>query len=227
MDDIEQLFLRVGIGDASLVAEMLRYRPELARAPDASGLSVLRFARYMREDRVLDLLIDAGPPLDVFEAAALDRAAQVRELLAQDASLALAYDADGSTPVHVAAASDAPAVIRALLDAGALVDTLSGDGQSRTPLHSGVAAGAPAACRELLRAGADPNARLADGATPLMAAAAGNRRELVEMLIARNANVEWRDHAGRTAADVAAAAGYVALAARLRVGEWVVDRRTV
>jgi ankyrin repeat protein len=57
-----------------------------------------------------------------------------------------------------------------------------------------------------------------------MLAAASNLREVVEMLIARNADVESRDADGRAASDWAAAAGHLALAARLRVGERVVHR---
>jgi hypothetical protein len=56
-----------------------------------------------------------------------------------------------------------------------------------------------------------------------MLAAVTNWLELTDALIVRNATLELRDAAGYTAADIAAAAGHIELAARLRVGEWSID----
>jgi ankyrin repeat protein len=225
VDDVAELFLRVGTGDVSAVARMLRFRPELARAEDAAGLNVMQFARYMREQAILSLLIDAGPPLDVFDAAALDRCDDLRALLELDPMAAQRRRPDGRTALHAAAANGCPDAARLLLDACAAVDVLTSDGTAITPLHAAVTNGSVEACRVLLRSGADPNARQRGGVTPLMLAAAANHREIVEMLIARNANVEWRDSAGQTAAGHAARAGHLELAARLRLGERVVDRQ--
>ena len=122
-------------------------------------------------------------------------------------------------------ASRAEALSDALLAAGTPVDTVTGDGSSTTPLHTAVIHGAVDVCRLLLRSGADPNARRRGRETPLMLAGRHGSREVVEMLIARNANCEWRDGRGLIAADFAAEAGHVELAARLRLGERVVNRR--
>lgn len=224
MDDIAELFLRVGQGDAVRAREIVRFRPELARACDAHGLSVLQFARYMGEQAIFDALIAAGPPLSIFEAASLDRVDRVSELLASDRGLHRIFDSDGQSPLHLAAAAAANGAIRVLLNAGAAVDLHAQTPERETALHVAARRRHADTCRLLLRSGADPNARRADGATPLMIAAAQNERELVEMLVARNANVEARDSAGRTAVDVAAAAGNPELAARLRLQERVIDR---
>jgi ankyrin repeat protein len=225
VDDIFELFQLVGLGDAAAVREMLRFRPELARARDASSLSVMQFARYMGEDAIMEMVIEAGPPLDVFDAGALDRTDRLRELLAADPSPARAHGADGLTALHAAAAFDAARAISLLLAAGAPIEARTRDTSSMTPLHLAAAKGRLAACRLLLRHGADPNATAAGGVTPLMLAAETNLRDLAEILIARNSHVEARDAAGRAAAAAAAAAGHAELAARLRLGERVVDRR--
>jgi ankyrin repeat protein len=224
MDDTAELFLRIGLGDAASVAEMLRYRPELARARDGSGLGVLQFARYMREDAILAMLIERGPALDVFEAAALDRSADIRTLVRRGPALITAPNSDGWSPLHVAARHDAANAASELLAAGASVDLLSADRARSTPLHVAVESGAEETCRLLLRGGADPNALRRGRETPLMLAAGTGGRAVAEMLIARNANTEWRDEQGRTAADHASAGGHLALAARLRLGERVIDR---
>jgi ankyrin repeat protein len=226
VDDIAELFQKVGVGDATRVAEMVRFRPELARARDATSLSILQFARYVGQWAVLELLIEAGPSLDVFDAAALDRADLVRALLSADGELAKAYSDDGFTALHFAAYFGALGAIPALLDAGARIEAVTKNFLTNMPLHAAAAGGRMEACRLLLRAGADPNARQHGGFTTLMTAAFNNNRELVEMLVARNVDVDLRNDEGRTAADIAASVGNMELAARLRLGETFVDRAT-
>jgi ankyrin repeat protein len=225
-DDIAEVFRKAGTGDGAGVAEILRFRPELARCRDAAGLSMLRFARYMRHDAVLRLLVDSGPPLDIFDAAAIDDGARIEALLRDDKSLAQASGDDGLAPLHVAAACGSEGVIALLLRARAGIESRTADGRDQTALHAAVGPRQAGAVRALLRLGADPNAARRGGETPLMMAAAANDREILEMLVAHNANVELRDAQGRTAADVAVAHGHRELAARLRLGERVVDRRS-
>jgi ankyrin repeat protein len=223
MDDVSELFREAGAGHAASVERILRFRPELARAHNDDGLSILAFARYMKRPGILDMLIDAGPPLDIFDAASIDRSAVLRALIEHDPSLPRAWSPAGETPLHIAAYFGAVSCIELLAHAGAHLDTPSRDANARTPLHAATAGGHIDACRALLRAGADPNARDAGGLTPLMLAAAANWLELTDALIARNATLELRDAGGHTAADIAATAGHIELAARLRVGEWSID----
>lgn len=226
-DDIAELFRETGRGGIAAVQRMLHFRPQLARARDGAGLSILPFARYMRQDAILQLLLDAGPLLDIFEAAAMNRDDEISELLSRDPALAAACGSHGATALHDAAAHGSTLAIPVLLAAGALIDAVSRDGRAATALHAAAASGGVEACRLLLRAGADPNARRADGMSPLMIAAAANDRELAELLVARNANVDLRhEHDGATAADIAVLAGNLALAARLRLDARFIDRRT-
>ncbi len=225
MDDIAELFRYVGQGNAAAVAEMLRYRPELARARDQSTLSVLQFARYMGQGDILELLIALDPPLDIFEAAIIERVETVRALLAHDRSLATAYSADGFTALHFASYFGSTGAIEALLEGGAQIEAVTHNFLTNMPLHAAAAGGRIEACRLLLRSGADPNAKQHGGFTPLMAAAFQNDRALVELLVARNANVDLRNDEGKTAADVGAGLGNMEIAARLRLGERIIDRQ--
>jgi ankyrin repeat protein len=225
VDDIAELFRHVGQGNRDAIAEMLRYRPDLARARDTSTLSVLSFAKYMGQDDVLELLLETGPPPDIFEAAVIDRADLVRALLKDDASLAHAYSSDGFTALHFAAYFGATDVIEALLEAGANIEARTKNFLDNMPLHAAAAGGRNEAAKVLLRHGADPNARQHGKHTPLMTASFVNNRELAEMLIARNADVDLKNDEGKTAADIAAGMGNMELAARLRLAERVVDRK--
>ena len=225
MDDIAELFQHVGQGNAAAVSEMLRYRPELARARDATTLSVLQFARYMGQADILELLIGLAPPLDIFEAAMIDRSEIVRALLAREKTLAAAYSDDGFTALHFASYFGSTGTITALLEGGAHIEAATRNFLTNTPLHAAAAGGRIEASRLLLRSGADPNARQHGGFTPLMTAAFQNNRPLAELLVARNANVELRNDEGKTAADVAAGLGNMEIAARLRLGERIIDRQ--
>jgi ankyrin repeat protein len=224
-NDLAELFRHVGQGNAAALQEMLRYRPELARARAPSSLSILSFARYMGQDAILEQLIAAGPPLDIFDAACVDRAERVKELLAGDPGLVAAYSEDGFTALHFAAYFGATGAIVALLAAGADTERRTQNFLSNMPLHAAAAGGRVEAARMLLNAGADPNAKQHGKNTALMTAAFSNNRELAEMLIARNADVELRNEEGKTAADIAAGIGNMELSARLRLAERVVDRR--
>ena len=222
--DVTELFREVGSGKADAVAEIIKWRPELARARDDSSLSVMQFARYMGQGAILEMLVEAARPLGVFEAAMLDRADDVRALLANDASLARAYSDDGFTALHFAGYFGSTNTIAVLLAGGANIEAVTTNFLQNMPLHAAAAGGRIEATRALLQAGADPNARQHNGFTALMTASFQNSRDLAELLIAFNANVDLRNDEGKTAADVAAGLGNMELAARLRLQERVVDR---
>jgi ankyrin repeat protein len=224
MDDVTQIFLEVGRGNAAAVDEMLRFRPELSRARAESSLSILQFARYMQQDAMLEKLIGAGPPLDVFEAATIDRASTVRELVEGSSSLALAFSNDGFTALHFAAHFGSTRAMQVLLDAGANIEAVTKNFLTNMPLHAAAAGGRIEACRLLLKRGADPNARQHGGNTPLMTAAFANNRELAELLLAFNADFGIRNDEGKAAADVAAGLGNMELSARLRLEERHIER---
>ena len=67
----------------------------------------------------------------------------------------------------------------------------------------------------LLEKGASVNARQVGGFTPLMSAAAANRRDLAELLLAHGADPALTNDQGQTAADFARERGHTELAAWL------------
>ncbi|KFN50057.1 ankyrin repeat domain-containing protein [Arenimonas composti] len=113
-------------------------------------------------------------------------------------------DADGNTPLHHAARSTDAAVAALLLDAGAVLDALNGEGFS--PLGIACAAGNWRLARFLLERGAKPEPK--DGQPALLAAAAGDDDAAgVQLLLRHKAKVDGRGRGHRSALMVACAAG--------------------
>ncbi|XP_048661022.1 neurogenic locus notch homolog protein 4 isoform X4 [Marmota marmota marmota] len=110
----------------------------------------------------------------------------------------------GETPLHLAARFSRPTAARRLLEAGA--NPNQPDQAGRTPLHAAVAADAREVCQLLLGSRQTAvDACTEDGTTPLMLAARLAVEDLVEELIAAQADVGARDKWGKTALHWAAA----------------------
>jgi ankyrin repeat protein len=125
--------------------------------------------------------------LDIHEAASLGRADRVRELLEQDATLAVSRSADGFTPLHYAAFFGTAGAAAALLEHGADPAAVAENELRVQPLHSAAAVDANETAGLLLDAGADPNARQQGGFRPIDAAVANGNDALYSLLIERGA----------------------------------------
>jgi ankyrin repeat protein len=212
----EELFSAVGRGDARAVAGIVAAQPELARALNAERLPVLVFARFIGRNDIYEALLRGGPPLDIFEAAMVDAADRVDELLHSDASLTGAYDDAGFTALHYAAYYGAPAAVRVLLAGGARTDAVTKNFLANMPLHAAAAGGHRDICSALLDAGAEVNARQHGGFTPLHTAAFRDDRAMVDLFLRHGADAAITSDDGKTAADFGAGQGHAQIAAYLR-----------
>ncbi len=150
-------------------------------------MSDLRRALYRGDREAARALVDAGAPVNVFDAAALGDVDRLRSLLAADAEGAHDWSADGFTPLHFAAFLGGAESVRLLLDVGADVHAVARNDMRVQPLHSAAALGDVEACRLLLDAGADPNAAQRGGYVPLDEAVFNGKDELAALLRARGA----------------------------------------
>jgi uncharacterized protein len=136
-------------------------------------------------DRAEELARDAE--LGINEAASLGRVELVRELLADDPTLATSRSSDGFTPLHYAAFFGTAEAAAALLEHGADPTAVAENEMRVQPLHSAAAVDATATARLLLDAGADPNARQEGGFRPIDAAVQSGNDELYALLVERGA----------------------------------------
>ena len=216
MATAQDMIAAVTTDDAARVAALVAEDPALASTRDRDGVSVLMLSRYRFDRGTTDALLAADPELDVFEATALGYIDRLRERLDEDPGRAVAWSADGFTALHFAAFFGKAEAARTLIDAGAMVDAVSGNEMRVQPLHSAAAGRHHEVCRLLIAAGADVNATQQHDFTPLHAAAQHGDDELVELFLSAGADPSARTDAGDTAADIAEAAGHVDVARRLR-----------
>lgn len=183
----EGLLEAISAGDAARVRELVEADATLAGCRNEDGVSARMLALYRGDVDMLEALVDAGPELDVFEAAGLGAEERLEELLAHDPECARARAADGFTPLHFAAFFNHPGAAKILVDAGADVNDEAQNPMRVRPLHSAAAANSTDICRLLLDAGADPDAQQEGGFRPIDAARQNGNEELAGLLTERGA----------------------------------------
>jgi ankyrin repeat protein len=225
----QQFLKHVQRGEAAEVAEAIASDPTLLTWRDTQGVSALMWSIYAGQTTIRNFLLvqiaNQGLALDLFEAAAVGDPAEIKAALEPEpaepgqlvqllpSDLIQSYSADGWTALHLAAAFGTPEAVKLLIDHGAKVDAVSKNPQANQPLHAALALGRnPESIRLLLDAGADPNARQTAGYTALFSAAAANRSDLAELLIAHGANPTLTNDFGQTAATLARERGHTELA---------------
>ena len=205
----EQFIETCKTGDEGVVTRALREQPDLAGARNASGETPLLSALYRGHRGVVDLLLDAGAPLDLFSAAALGRVDVIDRLSGAGPSGLDAHAYDGWTPIHLAAFFGHTDAVNRLIALGARVNAWSTNSIHNTPLHAAVAGGRVEAALTLIAHGADVNAADAGGHTPLHIAAEGGYVPVVKALLARHADPHAVDAEDRTPLARAAAKNHV------------------
>ena len=215
-----EFFELIGRGATKEVADAVTATPELASSRNNEGVSALLWAVYFGQEATRDFLrarrAAAGVALDIFEAAATGDETRLKEILKETPEAVRAISGDGWTPLHLAAAFGTPGGVALLLASGASVDAVSGNAQKNQPLHAAVALGRNSeTIKLLLDHSAQANAAQAGGFTPIFSAAAANRRDLADLLIAHGADARHRSDSGKTPGDFARERGHGELASWL------------
>jgi ankyrin repeat protein len=198
-------------GDEAKVRAMLDADPSLASGRAPTGETPLIAALYRGHQSIVDRLVDAGAPLDTFTAAALGHVDAVEARLREDPTGVRQQSYDGWTPLHLAAFFGHAGVVTLLLERGAELNAISGNGIRNTPLHAAVAGGRVESALTLIEAGAGVNAPDGGGHTPLHIAAEGGYLPIVESLLRHGADPHAVDAEDRTPLARAAARNHAAV----------------
>lgn len=202
----QQLIDAVRAGDEDRVRAIASLAPDLIDT-EVDGAPVVRLAIYHGHPRVAQALADLGARLDVFTAAAMNKADRLAILLRESRDGANGWSADGYTALALAAHFGALHSARLLLAVGADPNARSRNALDNTALHAAVAGRRPALVELLLDAGADVNARDGEGFTPLNLAANDGDVAITRRLLARGADPAIANADGRTPEQTAAASG--------------------
>lgn len=208
MNTASDVIAAVQGGDAEKLRALLAGNPSLAAARDANGVSAIMHAAYRRRADMLDMLADANPNLDIFEATATGRAERVSALLRGDRSLATSFSADGFTALHFASFFGQGKIAGLLLDRGADPGVAARNAMKVKPLHSAASARNLAAAQALLEHGANPNECQEKGWTPIHSAAQNGDKSMIELLLHYGADPTLSNDDGVTAMQLAAKGGF-------------------
>ncbi|HYI15313.1 MAG TPA: ankyrin repeat domain-containing protein [Thermomicrobiales bacterium] len=210
----ERLIDAIKAGDDDRVRALLAADEALANAKHGE-LPVVMLAAYYGQRAVAQTLIDHGADVDIFAAAALNKADRLA-LLLRDPGVINSHSHDGWTPLALAAHFGAHASARLLLAAGADLAVRSKNPTGNTPLHAAVAGKRHEIVELLVDAGADVNAQDADGWTSLNLAAHEGIPETVSLLLAHSADPTIPANNGQTPVQTAEREGKTAALEILR-----------
>lgn len=188
--------------DVVRVKALLEVNPELVQIRTKEG-SLILTAVYVGAKDVLQLLLEAHPDLNIFEAAAVGDADRISAILEKSPGEANSSNADGFTPLGLSAFFGHKEVAQRLMAGGAEVDHVIQSVNKNTALDAAVAASHRDLAELLLDSGANVNPRSTGGFTPLHKAAFGGNVELSRLLLDRGADVEAETDDGRTPLDIA------------------------
>lgn len=213
----EEFLNAVKAGDVAKVEAMLKAEPGLANARTAKGVHAAVLAVYYGKKDMSALILRHGPELTVHDAATVGDAARVRALVAEDSGRIDSLSSDGFTPLGLAAFTGREEIVAYLIERGADVNHVAKDKNAFTALTGAIASGNGEVVKRLLEAGANPNHMYEGGViSPLIAAAAEGKADLVRLLIAHGAEVNVQSTDGKTALDWAREKGHDDVVAVLR-----------
>ena len=173
------------------LVELLLAKGAEINAKSSDGSTPLHFVAG-RNNEIVKLLINHGAEADIFNAAMLDMAERVKELLHANPGLVVAKDHSGMTALHWAAARCQLNALKILLAGGAEPNSSSESGE--TPLQAAAYIGCHDVVQLLLDHGArvDPRERQS-GLTALHRAAEGGDQETIKLLLAKGADVNVKE----------------------------------
>jgi ankyrin repeat protein len=213
---IEQLIEAAKNGDTDKMKHLIQAHPELLEATADSGETPLMAAMYHGMRTAVELLLDHGVSVNIFEAAAIGDEATVAYMLDHAPELIKGISYDGWSPLHLAVFFGAYEAAELLIERGAEVNAFSQNSLVNMPIHAAAAGKRTALVQLLLEKGADPNVQQRGGWTPLHQAVEHFDLGMVQLLLAHGAKPEITQHQGKSAIDIAVEREFDEIAALLK-----------
>ena len=176
-------------GLEELVRKLLISEANIEATHTSTRRHALAEASIQGHERIVDLLIQEGCPLDcadvegntaLHHASGKGHLAIVKSLVTSGAAIN-ATGSDGRSALHLAMEAPYQNVVMLLIQHKANVNAR--DASFRTPLHIGASQGNVAMCNYLLNEGAQLDSREANSKTPLQLACEAGHYELVQLML--------------------------------------------
>jgi ankyrin repeat protein len=207
----EDIFDVIRAGDKAKLEALLAAHPELVDARNDLGHSPVLIAQYHHRGDLVNVLLAAGPTLDVFDAASVGRTDCVAQLLDADATLVNAYSRDGFFPLGLAAFFGHPETVRLLLARGADVAQVARNPMRIQAIHAAVAGRSREAVELVVEAGAPINAQQDKGWTALHEVVNKKDLDLTRYFLAHGADPKVQNDEGKSPIGLAAEQGSAAI----------------
>lgn len=177
-------FVGLAHGDFDSVKKLLAENPELLNAKAVWDETAIQAATQMGRVDIIEYLLAAGAPRDIFTAAVLGQADEVAASLKADPSLAKAPGVHGFSLVYFPVIRGFKELTELVVAHGAPIN--AGEGGT-TPLHGAVQFNQVEMAAWLVDHGANINALNYESKTPLAIARGNKQAALIELLMARGA----------------------------------------
>ena len=207
MEPAQEIFDVVRAGDTARLQALLTANPGLVNVRNDRGHSPVLIAQYHHKQDAVQVLLAAGPALDIFDAASVGRTQRVAEWLDRDPALVNAYSSDGFYPLGLAAFFAHPETAQLLVSRGADVSQAARNPMRVQPLHAAAAGRSFDVLRLLVEAGAPVNGKQEKGWTPLHEAVRQDNVEMTRYLVAHGADPKLQNDDGVSAIGLAAKEG--------------------
>lgn len=196
---IQQLIEASRSGDTKQMLAIIQAHPEVLEQTAENGETPLIAAMYHGMREAVELLLDQGVHVNIFEAAAIGDEETVAFMLEHAPDLVNTYSYDGWSPLHLAAFFGAYEVAEVLIDKGADVNAFSRNAMVNMPIHVAAAGKRTVIVELLLQKGADPNVQQRGGWTPLHQAVEHFDKGMVQLLLDHGADPTIKQHQGKDA----------------------------
>jgi uncharacterized protein len=193
MDTAAELIECVKSGDRKMVKKILDADPDLINVHTDRGETLVLLASYYGSDEIIDYILSKEDyQLNIYEACAVGKQDQVRELLYEDTSLLNSFSSEGNTPLIYASYFGHLDIVKYLVPKGAKVNLKTRNEENQTALHAAISGKNLNVVKFLLENGADVNAEKVDRLTPMHLAAESNQIHVVKILLIHRANINAR-----------------------------------
>lgn len=200
---LEELIEAAKNGETDRMKALIQSDPKLLEATAPNGETPLMAAMYHGMRTAVELLLEQGVHVNIFEAAAIGDDETLAYMLDHAPELVNEFSYDGWTPLHLAVFFGAYEAAELLIARGADVNAFSRNGLVNMPIHAAAAGKRTSLVQLLLEKGANPNVQQRGGWTPLHQAVEHCDAGMIQLLLDHGADPLVTQHQGKDAIHLA------------------------